>query len=237
MESLKYFELRPSAGGSFSYGWRKMFDKAFLPLLVAVIIVGLLSGPAAGFKGDWHGDDWIGPGLFLLPFALLGLAYGVLFMPIIKYGEKMLFLNAMRDDEVDLKVLFEGFKKQYLNIVLANLIVIALTMIGFFMLIIPGIIVACRLAFVPYLVMDKELDAMKAVEKSWQMTRGHGWTIFGMAILSFFIAIAGFIVFFVGIIFSIMWIHAAFATLYASVAGEKEDENPIPILGVNEVEE
>lgn len=237
MESLKYFELRPSAGGSFSYGWRKMFGKAFLPLLVAVIIVGLLSGPAAGFKGNWNGDDWGGLGLFLLPFALLGLAYGVLFMPIIKYGEKMLFLNAMRDEEADLKVMFEGFKKQYLNIVLANLIVIALTMIGFFMLIIPGIIVACRLAFVPYLVMDKELDAMKAVEKSWQMTRGYGWTIFGMAILSFFIAIAGLIVFFVGIIFSIMWIHAAFATLYASVAGEKEDENPIPILGVNEVEE
>ncbi|MDX8339569.1 hypothetical protein SLH46_10270 [Draconibacterium sp. IB214405] len=237
MESLKYFELRPSAGGSFSYGWRKMFEKSFLPLLVAVILVGLLSGPAAGFKGDWHSDDFIGPALFLLPLALFGLAYGVLFMPIIKYGEKKLFLNAMRDEEADLKVMFEGFKKQYLNIVLANLIVIALTMIGFFMLIIPGIIVACRLAFVPYLVMDKELDAMKAIEKSWQMTRGHGWTIFGMAILSFFIAIAGLIVFFVGIIFSIMWIHAAFATLYASVAGEVEDENPIPILGVNEVEE
>ena len=69
MESLKCFELRPSAGGSFSYGWRKMFEKSFLLLLVAVIIVGLLSGPAAGFKGDWHGDDFSGLGLFLLPFA------------------------------------------------------------------------------------------------------------------------------------------------------------------------
>jgi uncharacterized membrane protein len=103
------------------------------------------------------------------------------------------------------------------------------------MLIIPGIIIACRLAFVSYLVMDKNMEAMKAVEKSWQMTKGHGWTIFGMAIISFFIYIGGLIVFFVGIIVSIMWVHAAFATLYQSVLNANDDNNPIPILGVNEV--
>lgn len=237
MESLKYFNLGPSAGGSFSYAWRKMFDKSFLTLLVAVIITGLLNGPGFGFRGEWNGGDFNNIGLLLFPIALFALAYGFLFVPVIKYGEKKLFLAAMRDEETDLKVMFEGFKTQYLNIVLANLIVAALVTVGIFMLVIPGIIVACRLVFVPYLVMDKQLDAMKAVEKSWQMTRGYGWTVFGMAILSFFIIIAGLIVCFVGVIFSLIWVHAAFATLYASIDGEKEDENPIPILGVNEVEE
>ena len=102
------------------------------------------------------------------------------------------------------------------------------------MLIIPGIIILCRLVFVPFLVMDKDLEPMKAVEKSWQMTKGHGWTVFFMAILSFFIAIAGLIVFFVGILISITWIHAAFASLYQAVLNEDDDNNPIPILGVNE---
>jgi hypothetical protein len=32
-----------------------------------------------------------------------------------------------------------------------------------------------------------------------------------------------------------MWVHAAFATLYQSVLNQNDDENPIPILGVNEV--
>jgi uncharacterized membrane protein YukC len=68
--------------------------------------------------------------------------------------------------------------------------------------------------------MDKDLDAMKAVEKSWQMTRGHGWTIFGMAIISFFVFIAGLIVFFVGSVFSVMWIHAAFASMYQAVLNQ-----------------
>lgn len=233
MESEKYYDLVPSIGGSFSSGWRKMFGKAFLPLLLAVVIAGLLSGPmGANWKaehGDWFNLVWV------LPVALFSMAYGFLFLPVINYGEKYMFLKAMRDEETDIRFLFDGFKTKYLKIVLANLIVVALTLIGFLLLIVPGIIVLCRLAFVPYLVMDKDLEPMQAVERSWQMTRGHGWKIFWMAIVSFFLYIAGIIAFVVGIIISIMWVHSAFATLYQSVLNQSEDENPIPILGVNEV--
>ena len=232
MESEKYFNLVPSIGGSFGFGWRKMFDKAFLPLLVAVIIAGVLNGPVGA---SWKADHDFGFALLLLPVILFGLAYKFMFMPIIEYGENFLFLKAMRDEEAELRILFDGFKKRYLDIVLANLIVFALVMIGLVMLIIPGIIIWCRLAFVSYLVMDKELEPMKAIEKSWQMTKGHGWTIFFMTILSFFIFIAGVIVFIFGALISIMWIHSAFATLYQAVLNQNDDDNPIPILGVNEV--
>lgn len=232
MKNNAYFNLIPTIGGSFSYAWKKIFDKPFLYLLLAVIITGLLQGPF-GINWKLDGHHW-GPLLFLFPLILFGLAYGFLFVPVIKYGENFLFLKAMRDEEPDLKILFEGFRKQYLNIVLANLIVSALTAIGFVMLIIPGIIIACRLAFVPYIVMDQNLDAIKAVEKSWQMTKGYGWTIFGMAILSFFILIGGLLVFGVGILVSFMWIHAAFATLYQAVSNSDDSSNPIPILGVSE---
>lgn len=235
MENNKHYNLVPSAGGSFSFGWRKMSGKSFLPLLVAVIIVGILDGPTgAGVKWnlDDGGMDW--PMLFIIPFALFAMAYSLLFVPIIRYGEKYLFLHAIRDEEADLKLLFEGFRTKYLNIILANLIVIALTILGFMMLIIPGIIVLCRLAFVPYLVMDKDLEPMKAVEKSWQMTRGHGWTIFVMGIMSVFVFIGGLIMCFVGVIFSSMWIQSAFASIYQAVLNHTDDENPIPILGVDE---
>lgn len=233
MENENYFNLVPSVGGSFSYGWRKMFEKAFLPLLLAVVIAGLLNGPV-GINWKADGGNWFNF-VWVLPVALFSMAYGLLFIPVINYGEKYLFLKAMRGADADLRFLFEGFKTKYLKIVLANLIVIALAIIGFVLLVIPGIIVACRLAFVPYLIMDKDLEPMQAVEKSWQMTRGHGWKVFWMAIISFFLIIGGIIVFVVGVIVSIMWIHSAFATLYQSVLNQADDENPIPILGVNEV--
>ena len=231
METTDLNSLVPSVGGSFSYGWRKMFERNFLPLLLAVIIVGILSGPVgANWKVDGDFDFNL---LLLFPLIIFGLAYNFMFLPIIKYGEDFLFLKAMRGKEADLKLLFEAFKTKYLNVVLANLIVFALALIGFLMLIIPGIIIICRLAFVSYLVMDQDLEPMKAVEKSWEMTRGHGWQVFGMGVISIFIFIAGLIVLFFGVLVSIMWIHSAFATFYQMLLN-KQDENPIPILGVNE---
>ena len=233
MENDKYYNQVPSIGGSFSYAWRKIFDKSFLPLLLAVIILGILNGPVS-FNWKAEGDFGFNF-VWFLPVILFGMAYAFLFMPILKYGENYMFLKAIRDEYPDLKLLFEGFKTKYLNIVLAYLIVVALIGLGIIMFVIPGIIVACRLAFVPFLVMDKDLEPMQAVERSWQMTKGHGWKVFWMAVISFFILIAGVIVFIVGAIISFMWIHAAFATLYQSVLNENDDENPIPILGVNEV--
>jgi len=235
MENQNYRTLTPSLGGSFSYAWSKIFGKAFLILLVTVIIVGLLDSPAASVKWNMDDGNFDWPIFFIFPAIIFGLAYTILFVPVIDYGLQYLFLNAMRDEEADIKLLFEGFRSKYLNIVLANLIVTALVIMGFVMLIIPGIIFACRLAFVSYLVMDKNLDPMKAVEKSWQMTKGHGWTIFFMAITSVFLIIFGIVAFIVGVFISIIWIHAAFATLYQSVLNQNDDENPIPILGVNEV--
>lgn len=229
----KIYTLYPSIRESFSYGWGVIFDKAFLTLLAAVIITGLLNGPMT-ITWKSGGSDWLNL-IWVFPVVVLGMAYAFLFKPVVNYGLRYLFLKAIRDEETELKLLFEGFRNKYFKIVLANLIVVALAVIGFVLLIIPGIIVLVRLAFVPYLVMDKDLEPMQAVEKSWQLTRGYGWKIFGMAIISIVIIIAGLLFLIVGVIISFMWVQSAFATLYQSVISQSDDDNPIPILGVNEV--
>jgi len=158
------------------------------------------------------------------------MAYGFLFWPVIDFGGDYLFLKAIRGEKVEIVELFDGFKTKYLNIVLANLITVALVIMGFILLIIPGIIILCRLVFVSYLVMDKGLEPIRAIEESWKMTRGHGWTIFGLAIISFFIFIAGLILLFVGVFFSLMLIHASFAALYQAVLNQEEKSGYFPII-------
>jgi membrane-anchored glycerophosphoryl diester phosphodiesterase (GDPDase) len=86
------------------------------------------------------------------------------------------------------------------------------------MLFVPGIIFACKLAFVPYLVMDEKMSATDAVRKSWDMTKGHSWTIFWMAIVSFFVFLLGLICLVVGIIPAIIWVSLAFAGMYYVVS-------------------
>jgi hypothetical protein len=236
MEVIEQNKRIPSLNNSFGNGWEVM-KKNFLILLLVVIVVGLITGPTQSFRwnmnpghhwdGNWmdwnmHDMGWLALGMIGVVLGLLALAWGLLIVPVFKYVGKMMFLQAVREIRPDFNMLVRGFKQNYLGIVLANLLTVALVMLGFIMLVIPGIIIACRLAFVGFLVMDKNLDPITAVEESWRMTRGYGWTILWMAFLSFFIFIAGLCVLFVGVLPAASWIGSSFATLYNDVLAERE---------------
>jgi hypothetical protein len=235
METILQSKPIPSLGESFGNGWNVM-KKYFLILFLVVIVLGIIMGPTQIFRlnidpthhghWDWHFSDinLIALGMFTVIFGLFALAYAFLIIPVFKYGGKMMFVQAVRDIRPDFNTLVKGFRENYLGIVLANLLSAALIMLGIIALIIPGIIIGCRLAFVGYLIMDKNLDPIMAVEESWKMTKGHGWTIFFMAIVSFFIFIAGLCLLFVGIFPALIWVSSSFASLYEAVRLEKNAE-------------
>ena len=200
-----------TASGSYSYGWQQLM-KYFLYFFVITLIVAIADVPFSKVRDmEWENS----PLTYVL--QMLGMAYGILFLPIIKYGGDLLILRGIRNEELEIGELVVGFKTNYFNIVLAHLITTALIIIGFIFFIIPGIILACRLIFVSYLVMDKNLEPMAAIEKSWTMTRGHGWRIFGMFFMAIPIIILGLVCFIIGVIVSFMWIHSAFAALYHAI--------------------
>jgi len=206
-----------SISASFNFGWKQMW-KYFLYLFLVSIIITVLHVPISvteSFK------DNITPGVVVL--QVLGFFYWLLLFPIFSYGVDWMYLKAIRDQELDIKEMFIGFNN-YVNIILAHLLATAIIGIGFMLLIIPGIIFACRLVFVPYIVMDRNLDAVKAVEKSWKMTAGHGWKIFGMGVLSFFIIVLGFIMLIVGLFPAAMWVSSSFASLYHSIDHQEKME-------------
>ena len=238
METQNEYNLNPTFGSSFGTGWNVMKDN-FIRLLLVVIIVAIVTGPTRmlNFKidaGDLHGApwnwtgnmdhfiSWASIGMFAAFLGLVALLYSFLVAPVFNYGSNMIFVQAVRKIKPDFELLLKGFWENYLYIILANLLVAALVILGLFALIIPGIIIACRLAFVSYIIMDKKLDPIEAVELSWKLTRGHGWTIFLMGLVSFFIIIFGLLLFIVGIFPAIIWVSGSFASLYQSVLIEKE---------------
>jgi uncharacterized membrane protein len=203
---------KATAFDSYGYGWQQLW-KFFLHLFLIGLVVWVASIPAYGL---WGGHQMFDTAGFVM-LNLLSTAYAFLVFPVVYYGGDWMYLRYMRDERANVADMFSGFKTKYLNIVLASLLVFAICGIGFFLLIIPGIIFACRLSFVPYLVMDKELDPVEAIEKSWFMTRGHGWRIFGMYLLGFVLVLVGFLLLFIGAVFAIMWIGCAFASLYHAI--------------------
>jgi len=238
METVNDYKLIPTFGDSFGTGWRVMMDN-FLRLLLVVFILAIVAAPYKIFDikidpsdfpwspWNWHGD-WehffglASLGIFAAFFALIAFLYSFLVAPVFQYGGKLIFVESVRRKKPDFEILIRGFMDNYLHIILANLLVFALVVMGIFALIIPGIIIACRLAFVSYIVMDKKLDPIEAVELSWKLTRGHGWTIFLMGFVSFFIIILGLCLLIIGIFPAIIWVSSSFATLYQSVLLEKE---------------
>lgn len=197
-----------SISGSYGYGWQQM-KKHFLYFFLILLILCIAESPAS-----MASESEIQNSPIILILQIISAAYALLLLPVFTYGADLLYLRGIRNEEVDLSELFVGFREKYVHIVLANLLKFAIIGMGFVLLIIPGIILACRLVFVSFLVMDKGLDPIAAVEKSWQMTKGHGWKIFGMGLLAIPVFIAGLLCFIVGAFVAVMWISAAFTALY-----------------------
>lgn len=197
--------------GSYGYGWQQM-KKYFLYFFLILLIIAIAESPASFVK-----DSELDNSAMLLLMQLFSAAYAVLLLPIITYGGNLLYLRGIRNEEIDFSELFVGFREKYVQIVLANLLKFALIGMGFIFLIVPGIILLCRLAFVSFLVMDKDLDPIAAIEKSWQMTKGHGWKIFGMGLLAIPVFLLGLLCFIVGAFAAVMWISAAFTSFYHAI--------------------
>lgn len=209
--------LAPTVGNALGQGWTVTF-RYFLYALLAIVFLGVAAMPFGGVTMLAFPAIHMKEFIFFQPlFNIFSIAYSIFVYTPISYGVVMLFISMSRREEVDLNVLFDGFRKQYLNVILASILTGLIVGVGMVFLIIPGIIFACRLAFVPHLVMDKKLDAVQAVETSWKMTRGHGWKVFFIGFLSIFIALAGLALIFFGVIIAAMWITATFAVLYILV--------------------
>jgi uncharacterized membrane protein len=219
-----------TAFGSFGYGWQQLW-KYFLHLFLIFLVVAVAWSPTWGSWGPFpHAGPFETASAGFVLLNLISAVYFLLVFPVIKFGGDWMYLRFMRDEHVNVGDMFLGFKRNYLNIVLANLLVFAICGIGFLLFIVPGIIFACRLAFVPYLVMDKGLEPVAAIEKSWFMTRGHGWRIFGMYLAIFFMCIVGFVMFIVPGLFVLLWAGAALASLYHAV--DLEDQARLNQNGV-----
>jgi uncharacterized membrane protein len=218
--------LNPFSYYGFAFGrlW-----KYFLELLLVTIISFLISLPTIGWLDEETIKAPFDPGITvnLVFFSFEGWGALVFLVTIfvllfewpLEYGISYVHLKAARKEKVAVKDMFAVFNN-YWNSVFANLLVTFIIGFGFMLLIIPGIIFACKLCFVPYLVVDKQMDAVEAVKESWRMTSGYSFTIFLTGFLVIFVALFGLLLFGIGIILAVIWIRLTFASIYYAVSEE-----------------
>jgi uncharacterized membrane protein len=206
-----------SVSGVFGHSWEIL--KKYFPELLLVLFVQMLLSLPMGFGSMFFSTQYMGT----FTNGMFQLIYGILVLMPVNYGCSWVYLKAVRGEPFHVQDIFFAYQS-FGNILLANLLVGLIVGLGIVMLIVPGIIFACKLSFVPYLVMDEKMEAVDAVRKSWNMTRGHAGTIFLMGVASCFIGLCGLICFIVGIFPAVIWISLAFAAIYMVVAGREKQE-------------
>jgi hypothetical protein len=190
----------PAVGACYRHGGR-----AFLAELPILLVLGLVT--AGAVCASWALLGGRGP------VALAGLAFSVLVAIPLKWGFFYVCLRAVRGEAPEGRDLLRAFER-HREAAVAAAAVGLLTFLGVCLLVVPGIVLACRFAFVPYLLTDEGLDAQEALRESWRLTRGRSWTIFGIGAMGSLLSLVGLAAGGIGLLPAQMWWDLALASFY-----------------------
>jgi len=130
------------------------------------------------------------------------------------------FCDGEKGEFSDLFSCYPLFFKYLVGSIIYGLIV----SVGLILLIIPGIIWAIKFQFFDYLIVDKGLGPIDALEKSSEITRGVKWDLFIFDILIGIINLLGFLCLLVGLFVTIPTTMVATAFVYRKLLPETSEE-------------
>lgn len=111
---------------------------------------------------------------------------------------------------------------EFLNYLILRVLVEILVIIGLIFLIIPGIVISIRLSMAPFLLIDKKMNPIDAIKKSWEITKGYGLEIFAYRIVSIFIILSGIICLLVGLLIAVPVVQLGNGYIYNLLTSESE---------------
>lgn len=101
-----------------------------------------------------------------------------------------------------------------LSFILVSVVRSFIVLVGILLLIVPGIIWSIKLQYAGYLVVDKGMGTVDALNKSWEITKGVKLNLFLFGIILVLINILGFLAILVGLIITVPLSMVANAFVY-----------------------
>ncbi|HBB76946.1 MAG: hypothetical protein A2186_03380 [Candidatus Levybacteria bacterium RIFOXYA1_FULL_41_10] len=198
----------PTYGELFSYGFKKTKENFFF-LFGLLVIFALLSVLNSTVQAALVG---IGVLVFFV-----GLAFSLV-QVLFELGFLKIMLKLIAGTKPTYRDLYLHYP-QFIDFLLAGLIMGLLIAGGFILLILPGIYLAIRLQFTPLFVADKGLKPVDAVKGSWELTKGKWMKVFVFDLLTVGINILGLLALVVGLLVTIPMTSLAYVYFYKKLQG------------------
>ena len=201
------------------------------PALVATIIffllVAVIATPGA------FADPVRNPGFYF------GIAGGVTFITFfigvpmqIGYYNAFKELYVSGDNAISGNMFSLGFSKFFKKI-FAYLLVGLIVMVGFFLLVIPGIILAYAYVLVPYLLVDEpDLSIVQTLKRSRTLMKGHKFDVFYLELSFIGWAILAVLTFGIGYLWLMPYLATSLGVFYKDVVAGTAGTSADPMTGI-----
>ena len=116
--------------------------------------------------------------------ALISAAIGIITTAILQAAILRGAVQATIGDPVDVRESYRWGLRRFRSVLLVSILVGLVVVVGFILLIIPGVIFLIFLSVsVPALIVEG-LRGRQAMRRSWNLVRGHFWHVFGVVIIA-----------------------------------------------------
>jgi hypothetical protein len=96
-------------------------------------------------------------------------------------------VSDVRDGRIDTTIgeLYTRTRPRLAALIAAGIVAGIGIVIGLILLIVPGLFLLTRWALIPAVIVIEKRRAGDSFDRSWELTRGFGWTVFGSLLVSF----------------------------------------------------
>ena len=174
-----------TVGGVLSEAWslyKRFLGRFFLTALVVFAILDLLSG----LVDQASGDGWVSA----LVWGLIAAAIGIIGYFWVQ-AALVETVNDVRDGRADRSIgeTYRAVQPQLPAVIIAGILAGIGIAIGLLLLIVPGLfLLTIWSMLVPVIVLERRSTG-EAFTRSREVVRGHGWSVFGIVILTFLIVV------------------------------------------------
>ena len=165
----------------------------------------------------------------LLMENLSGIVLSLLLSPL-GYGIGLLGIRKSAGLEIDYNMIVQPYR-YFLPLLMLATLVSLITLVGFALLVLPGIYFALSYSFAPYLLMAKNMGIWESMETSRKAVTKNFWRFFGLSLILAIVNIVGALLLLIPLFWLIPISVIAFGEVYNHIFRDVEASEATTVEG------